>query len=142
MNRAPTYHIQSPWFHPQGPISKAQWCMDVILAVERGTQRNVLGSLGPAWATRVLLRKKQTDKWSSLLVLKVRRLTKYSGLGPEDLLIGTFCSSKGRKTEGTGSAKALVPCTLAAFRCANDCGLPGLLQSSADCSPASFWIPG
>lgn len=67
---------------------------------------------------------------------------KYSGLGPEDFLMGTFCSSKGRKTEGAGSAKALVPCPLAASRCVNDCGLPGLLQGSADSSPASFWIPG
>lgn len=72
-----------PRFHPQGPRSKAQWCMAVILAVERGTQRSVLGSLGLAWATQVLPRKKQIDKWSSLLFLKVRRLMKYSGLGPE-----------------------------------------------------------
>lgn len=74
------------------------------------------------------------------LILRSEKTNEVQWRGSKKLLIKTFSSSEGRKTEGTGSAKALIPCPLASFRCANDCGLPGLLKSSADFSPVSFWI--
>lgn len=77
-----------------------------------------------------------------ILILKSEKTNEVQWLGARRLLIGIFCSSEGGKTEGSGSTKALIPCPLAAFRCANDCGLPGLLKSSADSSPVSFWISG